>query len=147
MFFNMSIWYFNHFSIVVHLLFPISHCYNTTSNTLEYKSLSGFPGGSVVRNPPANAGDIGDVGSVTRLWRSPGGDNGYPLQYSSQDNPINGGTWWLQSMWLQRVGHNWAPTHAGKTEVLSILILMAITPNPINRNVLNFMVPLTQKSS
>ena len=48
----------------------------------------------MVKNPPANAGDIGDVRSVTRLGRSPGGDNGYPFQYSSQDNPMDGGTCW-----------------------------------------------------
>ena len=39
----------------------------------------GFPGGSVVKNPPANAED---VGSVPGLGRSPGGGNGNPLQYS-----------------------------------------------------------------
>ena len=41
----------------------------------------GFPGSSVVKNPPANAGD---VGSVLGLGRSPGEGNGNPLQYSCQ---------------------------------------------------------------
>ena len=36
----------------------------------------------VVKNPPANAGDIRDVGSVPEWGRSPGGGNGNPLQYS-----------------------------------------------------------------
>ena len=40
----------------------------------------GFPGGSVVKNPPANAGD---TGSIPGLGRSPGEGNGNPLQYSS----------------------------------------------------------------
>ena len=42
----------------------------------------GFPGGSVVKNPPANAGDTGDSGSIPGLGRSPGGGNGNSLQYS-----------------------------------------------------------------
>ena len=36
----------------------------------------------VVKNSPANAGDIRDMGSISRLGRSPGGGNGNPLQYS-----------------------------------------------------------------
>ena len=41
----------------------------------------------VVKNPPANAGDIRDMGSTTGLGRSPGGGNGNPLQYSYLGNP------------------------------------------------------------
>jgi len=39
----------------------------------------GFPGGSVVKNAPANAGDLRDVGSIPELRRSPGGGHGNPL--------------------------------------------------------------------
>ena len=42
--------------------------------------LVGFPGGSVVKNPPANAEAMGNVGSVPGLRRSPGGGNSNPLQ-------------------------------------------------------------------
>ena len=42
----------------------------------------GFPGGSVVKNTPANAGDTEDVGSIPALGRIPGGGNGNPLQDS-----------------------------------------------------------------
>ena len=42
-------------------------------------SISLFPGGSVVKNPPAN---VGDAGSIPRSWRYPGGGNGNPLRYS-----------------------------------------------------------------
>ena len=42
----------------------------------------GFPGGSVVKHLPANAGDAGDVGSIPGSGRSPGGGNGNPLQHS-----------------------------------------------------------------
>ena len=41
----------------------------------------------VVRNPPANGGDIRDVGSIPGLRRSPGGGHGNPLQYSCLKNP------------------------------------------------------------
>ena len=48
----------------------------------------GFPGGSVVKNPPANAGD---VGSIPGSGRSPGEGNGNPLQYSCLENPMDRG--------------------------------------------------------
>ena len=53
----------------------------------------GFPGGSVVKNPPANAGDIRDVGLIPVSGRSPGGGHGNPLQYSCLENPMNRGAW------------------------------------------------------
>ena len=46
-----------------------------------------------LQNPPANAGDTGDVGSIPGSGRSPEGRNGNPLQYSCQDNPMDRGTW------------------------------------------------------
>ena len=48
----------------------------------------------MVKNPPANAGDIGDLGLIPGLGRSPGGGHGHSLQYSCQENPIDRGTWW-----------------------------------------------------
>ena len=48
----------------------------------------GFPGGSVVTNPPANAED---AGSIPGLGRPPGIEN--PLQYSCLENPMDGGAW------------------------------------------------------
>ena len=46
-----------------------------------------FPGGSVVKNLPANAEAVGDEGSIPGLGRSPGGGHGNPLQYSCLENP------------------------------------------------------------
>ena len=43
----------------------------------------------VVKNRPASAGDVRDVGSVPGLGRSPGGGKSYPLQYSGLDNYID----------------------------------------------------------
>ena len=48
----------------------------------------------VVKNPPANAGDTGDAGLIPRLGRSPGKENGNPLQYSCLENPMNREAWW-----------------------------------------------------
>ena len=50
----------------------------------------GFPDGSVVMNPPANA----DVGLIPGSGRSPGGGNGNPLQYSCLENPTDRRAWW-----------------------------------------------------
>ena len=51
----------------------------------------GFPGGSVVKNLIANAGD---TGSIPGSGRSLGEGNGNPLQYSSLGNPMDRGAWW-----------------------------------------------------
>ena len=59
-----------------------------TSSQLGGKA---FPGGSVVKNLPANAGDLG---SILRPGRSPGGGNGDPLQYSCLGNPMDREAWW-----------------------------------------------------
>ena len=53
----------------------------------------GFQGGTVVKNPPANAGDARDVGLIPGLGRYPGGGNGNSLQYSSLRNPMDRGAW------------------------------------------------------
>ena len=47
----------------------------------------------VVKNLPANAGDLRDVGSSPGLGRSPGGGHGNPLQYSCLENPMDRGAW------------------------------------------------------
>ena len=51
----------------------------------------GFPGGTVIKNLPANAGHLRDVGSIPGLERSPGGGHGNPLQYSRLENPMDRG--------------------------------------------------------
>ena len=51
----------------------------------------GFPGGAVVKNPPANAGDTGDAGSIPGLGRSPRRGHGNALQYSCLRNPMDRG--------------------------------------------------------
>ena len=53
--------------------------------------MEGFPGGRVVKNPTANAGD---VGSILGWGRSPGEGNGNPFQYSCLENFMDKGIWW-----------------------------------------------------
>ena len=48
----------------------------------------------MVKNTPANAGDIGHAGSISGLGRSPGGVNSNPLQYSCLENTMDRGAWW-----------------------------------------------------
>ena len=60
----------------------------------------------VVRNPPANAGDLRDAGLIFGSGRCPGGWHGNPLQYSCWKIPWTkepGGLW---SIGLNRVGHD-----------------------------------------
>ena len=47
----------------------------------------------MVKNLPASAGDVRDVGSISGLGRSPEGGNGSPLQYSCLGNPVDIGAW------------------------------------------------------
>ena len=47
----------------------------------------------MIKNPPANAGDVRDTGLIPGSGRSPGGGHGNPLQYSFLENPMDGGAW------------------------------------------------------
>ena len=47
----------------------------------------------MVKNPPINAGDIGDAGFIPGSVRSPGGGHGNPLQCSCLENPTDSGNW------------------------------------------------------
>ena len=58
----------------------------------------------VVKNPPANAGDLRDVGSIPGSGRSPGKGNANPLQYSCLENLIDRGAWWAT---VYRVAKSW----------------------------------------
>ena len=62
----------------------------------------GFPGGTMVKNWPANAGNARDMGSIPGLGRSPGEGNGNPLQYSCLENPMDVGAWWDTVHWVAK---------------------------------------------
>ena len=53
--------------------------------------LKGFPGATVVKNPPTNPGD---AGFIPESGRCPGVGNGNPLQYPCLENPMDRGAWW-----------------------------------------------------
>ena len=50
-------------------------------------------GSSMVKNPPTNAGDIRDMGSIPGMGRAPGAGNGNLLQYSCLENPMDRRAW------------------------------------------------------
>ena len=50
-------------------------------------------GGTVIKNKPANSGDVGDTGLIPGLGRSPREGNGNSLQYSCLGNPMDRGAW------------------------------------------------------
>ena len=56
-----------------------------------YATFRDLPDGSVVKNLPANAGEMG---SIPGLWNSPGKRNGNPFQYSYWENPMDREAWW-----------------------------------------------------
>ena len=77
-------------------------------------NLSIFPGGSVVKSWPANAGGAEDKGLIPGSGRSPGGENGNPLQYSCLESPMDRAAWRAivhndakNQIWLS----DWACTH------------------------------------
>ena len=64
---------------------------NNVRTEINIVTEKGFPGGSDDKETVCNAGD---PGSTPRLGRSSGEGNGYPLQYSCLENPMNRGDWW-----------------------------------------------------
>ena len=65
-----------------------------------------FPGGASGKEPASN-GDLRDMSSIPGLGRSPEEGHGNPLQYSCLENPWTEEPGGLQSMWPQRVRHDW----------------------------------------
>ena len=71
--------------------FWVNYPRNLISNRTQCYLLMGFPGGSGGKESACN---VGDLGSVPRLGRSPGKGNGYPLKCSCLEYPKDRGTWW-----------------------------------------------------
>ena len=76
----------------------------------------GFPGSAVVKNPPANAGD---TGLIPESGRSPGEENGNPLQYSCLENPMDQEAWWAT---VHGVAKSW--THRVTIYSLDVLLFL-----------------------
>ena len=69
------------------------HCCVSQPYKVCLRDSEGFPGGMLVKNPPASAGDRGDASSIPGSGRSPGGGHGNPLQYSCLGDPMDRGDW------------------------------------------------------
>ena len=67
---------------------------NTLLFVIFFFLLLGLPGGTVVKNPPANVGGARDRGSIPKLGKSLGVGNSNPFQYSCLENSMNSGAWW-----------------------------------------------------
>ena len=75
----------------------------------------------VVKNPPANAGDVRDAGSIPGWGRSPGEGNGNPLQYSCLENPMDRRTWWAAVHGVAKswTGLKWLSMHT-RTHIVGL---------------------------
>ena len=105
----------------IHLAFFFSQCciflsVEALRNALRGK---GFLGGTSGKDPAANAGDVRDKGSIPRLGRSPGGENGNPLQYSCLKNPMDRGAGWATAHGVAKsrteVNDEHSRTHVAET--------------------------------
>ena len=74
----------------------------------------------MVKNPPTNAGDEGDVGSILGSGRSPGEGNGNPFQYVCLRNPMDRGAWWAT---VQGVTKSWAQLSRFIYSYISVYLL------------------------
>ena len=100
----------------------------------------GFPGGCVVKNLPANAGDARGSSSILGLGRSPGGGHGNPLHYSCQGNLMDRGAQWpvvheitKSQTWMSNWAHNtYTCTHTHVHIYIYIKYLMLIQWSFIN---------------
>ena len=73
-----------------------------------------IPGGSRVKNPPANAGDMG---LIPGPGRTPEEGSGNPLHYSCPENPMDRGAWWATVLGSQKVRHSLVTESESESEV------------------------------
>ena len=81
----------------------------------------------VVKNLPANIGDLRDMGLMPGLGRSLGEGHGNPLQYSCLENPMDKGVWQTKSIGSQRVRHDWsvfAHTHEARYLTVTLFTIL-----------------------
>ena len=66
----------------------------------EYLDKGASPSGTVIKNPPANAGDAWDTSLISGSGRFPGEGIGNPLQYPCLENYMDKGIWWATFHWV-----------------------------------------------
>ena len=96
---------------------------------------------TVVKNQPANAGDIRDVGSIPGLGRSPRERNSNPLQYSCLENPIDRVAWWAivhgvpkSRTWLKQLSMHACRDNHCKFLFFARIFLYLCTVSPLHMN-------------
>ena len=87
---------------------------------------------ALVKNPPANAVDIRDAGSIPESGRSPGGEHGNPLWYSCLENPMDRGAWGAtvhrvakSGTWMKRLSthtHTHTHTYTDRQDIPPLLL-------------------------
>ena len=90
---------------------------------MPFAASRGLPGGSVVKNPPAN---IGDAGSIPGSGRSPGEGNATPSSILAWEDPWTEESGRLLSMKSQRVRHDLGTEHGHTQMQLEIIILSEV---------------------
>ena len=104
------------------------HWQSAANRSLPTISTFCLPGGSVVKNPPAH--NTRDTDSIPGWERSPGEENGNPLQYSCPENPVDRGAWRAA---VNGVGKSWTwLSHKARATILlsSKNFFDNILPNP-----------------
>ena len=86
--------------------------------------IGGFPSGTLVKNPPANAGDAGLIPGFQKI---PRGGNSNPLQYSCLgNNPMDRGAWQATVHGVTRLWHSWATEHTQVHTHIVIYIFLSL---------------------
>ena len=93
---------------------------------LKFQRKEGFPGGSVVKNPPANARDTRDVGLIPGWGRSPGIGNGNPLQYYCLENSMGRGAWEATVHGVTKSQTQLSHSHRGKNFLFLYVVISGI---------------------
>ena len=139
---TLFLWILSFYSTPIHLPYltpPHTHTvprrYKRGKPSSGFASLElefpGFPGGSVVNNPPANAGDAGDSGLSPGSGRSPGEGSGNPLQCSCLGNLMDRGAWGAYSPGgHKRVGRNVATKQQQLLSLPPAPVLLTFPPTP-----------------
>ena len=88
-------------------IYPAPDCSSSLPNSLSLSKQASYVA-LVVKNPPASAGDVRDMGLISGSGRSPGGEHGKPLQYSCLENPMDRKAGRLQCTGSQRGRRDWS---------------------------------------
>ena len=92
-----------------------------------------FPGGAVVKNFPAKAGDIRNMGSIPGSRRPPGEGNGNPLQYSRLENSMHRGPWRTTIHGVAESDTTEQLSVRARYLIYSIVLASGVTKQPTNQ--------------